>query len=160
MTPPIARRLKIDTRKLPAQVFDRCVARAGSIHHRAGREQKAWDSFGKPGRDPNRLNGVMAVVARHGQWMPHLKIAQLRNHWDQVVGPAIAQHSRVADCTDGVLTICTESPVWTTQLTYLVPQLTDTIRKRLDGLTINEIKVTGPQARGFSRTSMRRRRNY
>ena len=85
-----------------------------------------------------------------------MKLAQLRNHWDQVVGEAIANHSAVADFTDGVLTIRAESTVWATQLTYLIPQLTDTIRRNLKGLTINEIRVTGP-AVGYSRKWARRR---
>jgi predicted nucleic acid-binding Zn ribbon protein len=79
-----------------------------------------------------------------------MKLAQLRNHWDQVVGQAIASHSAVADFTDGVLTIRAESTVWATQLTYLIPQLTDTIRRNLKGLTIAEIRVTGPAA-GYTR---------
>ena len=85
-----------------------------------------------------------------------LKLAQLRNHWDQVVGQAIASHSAVADFTDGVLTIRAESTVWATQLTYLIPQLTDTIRRNLKGLTITEIRVTGPAA-GYTRKWARRR---
>lgn len=63
------------------------------------------------------------------------------------MGQAIASHSAVADFTDGVLTIRAESTVWATQLTYLIPQLTDTIRRNLKGLTITEIRVTGPAAR-------------
>ena len=75
---------------------------------------------------------------------------------DQVVGQAIASHSAVADFTDGVLTIRAESTVWATQLTYLIPQLTDTIRRNLKGLTITEIRVTGPAA-GYTRKWARRR---
>ena len=71
-------------------------------------------------------------------------------------GQAIASHSAVADFTDGVLTIRAESTVWATQLTYLIPQLTDTIRRNLKGLTITEIRVTGPAA-GYTRKWARRR---
>ena len=49
-----------------------------------------------------------------------------------------------------------ESTVWATQLTYLIPQLTDTIRRNLKGLTITEIRVTGPAA-GYTRKWARRR---
>ncbi|MEJ5921299.1 DUF721 domain-containing protein [Bifidobacterium thermophilum] len=149
MKEPIASRLKLDPRKLPAQVFERYTARAGIMRDRERREAEAWENFGKPGRDPNTLASLVTVLARHDNWMPHLKLAQLRNHWDQVVGPQIAQHSQVASWHDGVLTIRTASPSWTTTLTYMVPQLTDTIRERLDGLDIREIKVTGPQAHPF-----------
>ena len=36
-----------------------------------------------------------------------------------------------------------------TTLTYMIPLLTDTIRRRLEGLTINEVRVTGPQQQGI-----------
>ncbi len=100
------------------------------------RREEAIENFGKPGRDPAELGSVMTTIAGNGVWAANMKLAQLRNHWDQVVGQAIASHSAVADFTDGVLTIRAESTVWATQLTYLIPQLTDTIRRNLKGLTI------------------------
>ena len=57
---------------------------------------------------------------------------------------------------DGVLTIGTESQVWATQLTYLIPQLEDTIRRNLEGLTVERIRVVGPAA-GYTRKWARRR---
>ena len=98
----------------------------------------------------------MTTIAGNGVWAANMQLAQLRNHWDQVVGQAIASHSAVADFTDGVLTIRAEYTVWATQLTYLIQQLTDTIRRNLKGLTITEIRVTGPAA-GYNRKWARRR---
>ena len=79
-----------------------------------------------------------------------MKISQLNNHWDQVVGPGIAQHSRVVSFRDGVLVIRAESQVWATQLTFLIPQLSATIAKKLEGLDVADIKVIGPSV-GYSR---------
>ncbi|MBT1162282.1 DciA family protein [Bifidobacterium sp. SO1] len=166
MKPPIERTLKLDERKLPAQVFERLAQRGGYImRDRKTREtnrEKAWESFGKPGRDPNTLGSVMAGIANGRHWVPQLKLAQLREHWDQVVGPGIAMHSSVASLRDGVLTIRTESAVWATQLTYMIPQLTATIRERLAGLDIQEIRVTGPASGrgGYRRGAYRGRREY
>lgn len=163
MKPPIVRVLKLDERRLPAEVFNRLVERGGYImRDRRAREEnseKAWESFGKPGRDPNSLSGVLSGLAAGRHWVPQLKLAQLRSHWDQVVGPGIAMHSSVADFRDGVLTIRTESPNWATTLTYMIPELTATIRQRLSGLDIREIRVTGPQS-GFRRGGYRPRRRY
>ncbi|MCH4209519.1 DUF721 domain-containing protein [Bifidobacterium sp.] len=159
MTPPIATTLHLDQRKLPAEIFNRFAARAGVYRDRRQREEEAWDNFGKPGRDPDKLGGVLRVLADRGGWLPNLKIAQLRNHWDQVVGQGIAQHSQVVGFDEGILTIRTESTVWATQLTYLMPQLSATIRKRLQGLDIREIRVTGPHAGPFGRGRMRAGRN-
>lgn len=156
MKPPIGYQLKMDETKLPSEVFERLSHRGAILKDRRRKREEAFENFGKPGRDPAELGNVMTTIAGNGIWAANMKLAQLRNHWDQVVGEGIAKHSAVADFTDGVLTIRAESTVWATQLTYLIPQLTDTIRNNLKGLTINEIKVTGP-AVGYNRKWARRR---
>lgn len=150
MTPPIAVTLKLDPRELPAKVFEGYARRESSRKARAERAEAAWESFGKPGREPARLGGVAAIIARDGAWIPHLKIAELNNHWDRVVGADVARHSHVIGFKDGVLTIGTESPVWATTLTYLIPQISDAIRRNLDGLDVAHIRVVGPAA-GYTR---------
>lgn len=159
MRPPIVETLHLDQRRLPAEVFGRVAARAGLRRDRRRRAEDAWESFGKPGRDPAPLGGVLGTIVRGGGWTPHLKVARMRTHWDQVVGGAIAMHTQVADFRDGVLTIRADSPVWATQLTYLIPQLTATIRERLDGLDVREIRVAGPprQGAGGGRYARRKR---
>lgn len=156
MKPPIAVVLGLDPRELPAKVFEQYASREDYRRKYAERAEKAWESFGKPGRDPSRLGGVAALIARNGNWVPHLKISQLNDHWDQVVGPAIAQHSHVMRFRDGELVIGTDSPVWATQLTYLLPQLTETIRRRLEGLEVRDIRIVGPSA-GYTRRWARRK---
>jgi predicted nucleic acid-binding Zn ribbon protein len=149
MKEPIDVMLHLNPSKLPAEVFERATAYSQRRRNWRQRQQEAWESFGKPGRDPDRLGGVMGSIASAGEWTPHLRLAQLRTHWDQVVGSAIAMHSDVAGFSDGVLTIRAESNTWATQLSYLIPQLTETIRQRLQGLEVREIRVTGPQSHRF-----------
>ena len=48
-------------------------------------------------------------------------MAQMRDHWDQVVGVENAKHSYPASLRDGVLTIRCDSPAWTTTLSYMTP---------------------------------------
>lgn len=156
MKPPITVTLKLNQSTLPAQVFERYARREDSRKIRRMRAELAWENFGKPGRDPAKLGGVAAAIAKNGNWIPHLKISQLNNHWDQVVGPAIAQHSRVVSFRDGVLTIGAESQVWATQLTFLIPQLTATITEKLEGLPIRDIRVSGPSV-GYTRKWGKRR---
>ena len=155
MSAPIGETLGLDERKLPALVFERLDARSGLKRDWSAQREAAWDSFGKPGRDPATLGSVADVLASAGDWTPHLKIAQLNNHWDQVVGSAIAAHSSVAGFTDGILFIRTESQIWATQLTYLIPQLTAAIRQRLEGLDIKQIRVTGPRTQRTTRRWVR-----
>ena len=77
-----------------------------------------------------------------------------------VVGVENAKHSYPASLRDGVLTIRCDSPARTTTLSYMTPLLTDTIRRKLEGLTINEVRVTGPQSQGFSRGRISRKIRY
>ena len=156
MNPPIARQLNLDETKLPAEIFERLSRRGATLKDYRRRREEAIENFGKPGRDPVKLGGVATVIAKNGNWMPYLKISQLNNHWDQVVGPGVAQHSHVVSLRDGVLTIAAESQVWATQLTFLIPQLTDTITRKLEGLPITDIRVRGPSA-GYSRKWGKRR---
>ena len=100
---PICATLHLDQRKLPATVFEHIAKMAGGRRQRMIDAEAAWENFGKPGRDPSTLGSVTALIANNGHWIPYLKIAQLRNHWDQVVGPVIAQHSQVIGLRDGVM---------------------------------------------------------
>ncbi|RBP97761.1 hypothetical protein CRD60_03915 [Bifidobacterium aemilianum] len=160
MEEPIARKLHLDPRKLPALVFNKIDERAKQVKYQEKDRELAWESFGKPGRDPKSFAGLFGSMAAQGGWVPHMKIAQLRNHWDQVVGSGIAQHSQVVSYEDGLLTIRAESQIWATQLTYMIPQLTATIRQRLEGLEIREIKVTGPHNGSFGSRYGRRYGGY
>ncbi len=93
-------------------MFEHIAKMAGGRRQRMIDAEAAWENFGKPGRDPSTLGSVTALIANNGHWIPYLKIAQLRNHWDQVVGPVIAQHSQVIGLRDGVMTIRADSAAW------------------------------------------------
>ena len=157
---PICETLHLDQRKLPAEVFERISRRAGRAKEREEKARKAWESFGKPGREPQKVGSIFEMIAVQGKWTKHLKIAQMQNHWADVVGPENAQHSYPSSLRDGVLTIRCESPAWTTTVTYMTPMLTTVIRKKLEGLTIDEVRVTGPQQQGYGRGRMTRRTRY
>ena len=146
MNPPIARQLNLDETKLPAEIFERLSRRGATLKDYRRRREEAIENFGKPGRDPAELGSVMTTIAGNGVWTANMKLAQLRNQWAHVVGQDIARQSAVADITACELTIRDES----------IPQLTDTIRRNLKGLTITEIRVTGPAA-GYTRKWARRR---
>lgn len=82
--PPICELLNLDQRKLPAEVFDRISDRAGRLKEREERARKAWESFGKPGRDPETVGSLFNLLASNGAWIPHLKMARcatIRTRW-------------------------------------------------------------------------------
>ena len=133
--PPIAVTLKLDERALPAEEFEHVSARAGLIAERRVKREEALENFGKPGRD-------------EAGWVPHMKLAQLRHDWASIVGDVIARNTWVGAIDNGVLTIHAKSPSWTTQLTFMLPELREKVLERLNGLDIRDIRVTGPQAHG------------
>lgn len=143
--------LHLNVSKLPEEIFKPFAMRGMSVRRLRERSQQAWWSFGKPGRDPNKLGGVLEKIAEESDWVPHLKISQLEEHWSEVVGAAIASHSYVISYEHGVLTIQASSTVWATQLSYLIPQLKETIALKLAGLPIERITVTGPHSYSFRR---------
>lgn len=91
--PPVCDILKLDQRKLPAEVFERVSHRAGLLKERERKARLAWENFGKPGRDPQKVGNIFGLIATQGKWTPHLKIAQMQNHWDRVVGRENAMHT-------------------------------------------------------------------
>ena len=110
----------------------------------AAREQQA--------RENSISTGKAALVNRVLAINPALKFDALAKLSVEELYPASLR--------DGVLTIRCDSPAWTTTLSYMTPLLTDTIRRKLEGLTINEVRVTGPQSQGFSRGRISRKIRY
>lgn len=56
-------------------------------------------------------------------WESRLREEEVLTSWDAAVGPQIAAHARPSHITDHRLTIVTESPVWSQQLSLLKPEL-------------------------------------
>lgn len=52
-------------------------------------------------------------------------------YWPQIVGPGIADHTKVIDVSKGTLTIDADSRVWAVQLKYLGTPLRTAINKKL-----------------------------
>lgn len=56
-------------------------------------------------------------------WEPRLREEDVLTGWDAAVGPQISAHARPSHIDNHRLTIVTESPVWTQQLSLLKPDL-------------------------------------
>ena len=148
---PIDRMLRLDPRKLPALLYQRLSKVLESKAARRQRNEEAFENFGKPGRDPVGLASVLAGYAQANAWTPHLKVARLANDWEGVVGKMIADHSTVLSFRDGVLIIQAQSPVWATQLNYMIPQLKERIRQELEGVPVERIVVRAPTDQAFTK---------
>lgn len=145
---PVHLILKIDTRKLPELIFEPIAAKAERENNRLQIAEKAWENFGKPGREPNAFGGVLKNFASKNNWNKQLSIAKLRMSWNEVVGESIAQHCEISQVVNNVLIIRARSAVWATQLSFLLPQLKEKINKNLENIDIKEIRVIGPTTSG------------
>lgn len=146
---PINILLKIDTRKLPAIIFDPINRKAERENNREKNAEQAWENFGKPGRDPKSFCGILKNFASESNWNSQLSIAKLRSSWHKVVGESIAKQCEISQVVNGVLIVRAQSTVWATQLSYLIPQLKEKINNNLENIEIKEIKVIGPTTSGL-----------
>lgn len=146
---PVYKILKLDARKLPAIIFEPINIKAERENNRSIRADKAWENFGKPGRDPRAFCGILQSFASNNNWNKQLNIAKLRNSWNEVVGENIANHCEISQVINEVLIIRAQSAVWATQLSYLLPQLKEKINNNLSDIKIREIKVIGPTTTGL-----------
>jgi predicted nucleic acid-binding Zn ribbon protein len=77
-------------------------------------------------------------------WEGRLREEKVLTNWDAAVGPQIAAHARPSHITDRRLTIVTESPVWTQQLSLLKPDLLRRIAKNFGpGVVTDLFFITG-----------------
>jgi predicted nucleic acid-binding Zn ribbon protein len=77
-------------------------------------------------------------------WECRLLEEEVLAGWDAAVGPQIAAHARPSHITDRRLTVVTESPVWTQQLSLLKPDLLRRIARSFGpGVVTDVYFVTG-----------------
>lgn len=148
--PPVVA-LKLDERTLPQLVARRYVRSFISRSERESKADAAWKNFGKPGRDPATAKSVFAQLARQNAWVPHLKAADLAEHWNEIVGDSIARHTRIVSFNEGELVIRATSTVWSTQLNYMIPRLRKVVAERLAPIAVEKITVKGPNSYTFKR---------
>lgn len=143
--------LGLDQRTLMREVAQRYVKRFISRSARVANQEKAWESFGKPGRNPTKAKNVFLQMAAQNNWVPHLKVADLATQWGKIVGTTIAAHTKIVAFENGELVIQATSTVWSTQLTYMVPRLKKVISERLKPVEVSKITVKGPNSYSFKR---------
>lgn len=72
-------------------------------------------------------------------------LAALGAAWAQLVGPALAAHTRPRAVRDGVLAIVADGPAWAGQLRYLDRVLVERIATEVPGVEVREVRVSvGP----------------
>lgn len=96
------------------------------------------------GKRPGLIGDILKERIGALGWESRLREEEVLTGWDAAVGPQIAAHARPSHVTNHRLTIVTESPVWTQQLSLLKPDLLRRIARSFGPEAVTDLYfVTG-----------------
>jgi predicted nucleic acid-binding Zn ribbon protein len=98
-----------------------------------------------------RVGDALDAIRRELGMGEPSEIDAIATGWDQLVGAALAAHSRPQSVRGGVLVVLADSPAWAGQLRYLDEVLVTRIADELPAVTVSEVRVSvarEPGARG------------
>jgi predicted nucleic acid-binding Zn ribbon protein len=97
--------------------------------------------------EPVPLRDAIAAVGRELGLPPADVVATLVKQWEDIVGPAIAQHAEVRSVRDGECTIVVDGPAWATQLRYGSADLVSRVNERCGEGAVTSVRVvvSGPR---------------
>ena len=97
--------------------------------------------------DPVPLRDAIAAVGRELGLPPADVVSTLVEEWEDIVGPAIAQHAEVQSVRDGECTIAVDGPAWATQLRYGSADLMSRVNGRCGEGAVTSVRVVVKGAR-------------
>ncbi|MEA2974296.1 MAG: hypothetical protein QOG82_2754 [Actinomycetota bacterium] len=103
-----------------------------------------WRPLKKAGRDiaPRKLADSLPGVARRIGGPDGAAFVHLASTWSDIVGPAVAAHSRPLRLATGTLVIAVDQAGWVTELTYLEASLRARIDDAVGPGVVQVVKVT------------------
>jgi len=94
---------------------------------------------------PSRLKELLDPIARRMGVGTAAEAGALWRRWPEIVGEDMARHAEPTSLRAGVLKVRTDSPVWATEIGYLVTELKGRLNEALGGEVVKEVRVwTGP----------------
>lgn len=114
---------------------------------RRERRERRRGASGRGGKgDPTPLGEALDGLIKAQGWSTEVSVHSLLARWEQLVGRAVAEHSRPEGFAAGVVTVRTDSTAWASQLRLMTPQLLAKINEALGHGTVTRIAVKGPDA--------------
>ena len=134
------------------RVFRRLRERFGGRRRSRGIVQEEIGSKPfDPGRDPDSIAAAIQRLTLERGWSSSLAQAALFVDWADAVGPAVAEHARPAELTDGQLVIRCDSTAWATQLGLMRTQLLTRLAERFPDARVERLRFLGPDVPSMKR---------
>jgi predicted nucleic acid-binding Zn ribbon protein len=103
----------------------------------------SWSA--RPRRDdPQPLTAAVGGLLSARGWREKAAVGAVFGHWQDIVGPQLALHTRPETFDSGELTVSADSPAWATQVRLMAPQLLKRLAEELGHGTVRHIRVNGP----------------
>ena len=94
--------------------------------------------------DPQPLGAAIEGLLDDQGWRTSAAVGSVFGRWEQIVGEALAAHTRPGGFTDGELLVIADSTAWATQVRLLRAQLIRRLNSELGSGTVTGVKVRGP----------------
>ena len=101
-----------------------------------------WRPLPGPPPDPRPLGSSLDRISRSLGGPPAAALTTIFERWEDIVGAAVAAHSRPLALRRDTLTIAVDQPGWATQLTYLEADLVRRIGEATGTDTVRRVRVT------------------
>jgi predicted nucleic acid-binding Zn ribbon protein len=109
-----------------------------------GRERRAARAARQRREDPQPLGAAIEGLLDDQGWRTAAAVGSVFGRWEQIVGTALAAHTRPGGFTDGELLVIADSTAWATQVRLLRGQLIRRLNTELGDGTVTGVKVRGP----------------
>ena len=102
-------------------------------------------SQARPRRDdPQPLTAALGGLLSARGWRERAAVGAVFGHWQDIVGPDLALHTKPEHFESGELTVSADSDVWATNVRLMAPQLLKRLAEELGHNTVRHIRVNGP----------------
>lgn len=143
MRPKPDQRFAIDTYLLVKSLWKGTPARH---RHRSGRGVEHASLPFSAGRDPLRLDDLLAVATEDMGWTSEIEQARVIADWPVFIGSRTAAHTQVVELRDGVLVIQCDSTAWATELRRMRAHIMSRIIEEYPQAEIEDLRFLAPGA--------------
>ena len=108
---------------------------------RDGRQRRSSPAPEKPDKAGRSISEAVGAYLQSEGLGELAKLAMIESCWDEVVGPAVAEHVRPLSLRDGELSLIVDQPAWATELRFLSQQIVIGLCERCGQAAVLRLKV-------------------